>query len=320
MYKLGIDLGGTNIVAGVVDENYNVIATAKTKTNCPRPAEEIIDDMAKVTFEAIEKAGLTIDDIDYMGVGAPGSINPENGFIPYSNNINFVNVPLSDMLKERVGKDFFIDNDANAAAYGEFLAGSGKGTSHFIAITLGTGVGSGIIIDGKLFYGSNFAGGELGHTAIQVDGEDCTCGRKGCWEAYASATALIRQTKAKMLENKDSIMWEMVGGDIEKVSGRTSFDAMRKGDKAGKEVVDQYIRYVGIGLINSINIFQPQVLCIGGGISHEGDTLIKPLVEMVDKENYFRGDAQFKTSIRTATLGNDAGIIGAAYLCNLHNK
>ena len=320
MYKLGIDLGGTNIVAGVVDENYNVIATAKTKTNCPRPAEEIIDDMAKVTFEAIENAGLTIDDIDYMGVGAPGSINPENGFIPYSNNINFVNVPLSDMLKERVGKDFFIDNDANAAAYGEFLAGSGKGTSHFIAITLGTGVGSGIIIDGKLFYGSNFAGGELGHTAIQVDGEDCTCGRKGCWEAYASATALIRQTKAKMLENKDSIMWEMVGGDIEKVSGRTSFDAMRKGDKAGKEVVDQYIRYIGIGLINSINIFQPQVLCIGGGISHEGDTLIKPLVEMVDKENYFRGDAQFKTSIRTATLGNDAGIIGAAYLCNLHNK
>ena len=320
MYKLGIDLGGTNIVAGVVDENYNVVATAKVKTNCPRPAEEIIDDMAKVTFESIEKAGLTIDDIDYMGVGAPGSINPENGFIPYSNNINFVNVPLSDMLKERVGKDFFIDNDANAAAYGEFLAGSGKGTSHFIAITLGTGVGSGIIIDGKLFYGSNFAGGELGHTAIQVDGEDCTCGRKGCWEAYASATALIRQTKAKMLENKDSIMWEMVGGDIEKVSGRTSFDAMRKGDKAGKEVVDQYIRYVGIGLINSINIFQPQVLCIGGGISHEGDTLIKPLVEMVDKENYFRGDAEFKTVIKTATLGNDAGIIGAAYLCNLHKK
>ena len=320
MYKLGIDLGGTNIVSGVVDENYNVVATAKVKTNCPRPAEEIIDDMAKVTFEAIEKAGLTIDDIDYMGVGAPGSINPENGFIPYSNNINFVNVPLSDMLKERVGKDFFIDNDANAAAYGEFLAGSGKGTSHFIAITLGTGVGSGIIIDGKLFYGSNFAGGELGHTAIQVDGEDCTCGRKGCWEAYASATALIRQTKAKMLENKDSIMWEMVGGDIEKVSGRTSFDAMRKGDKAGKEVVDQYIRYVGIGLINSINIFQPQVLCIGGGISHEGDTLIKPLVEMVDKENYFRGDAEFKTVIKTATLGNDAGIIGAAYLCNLHKK
>lgn len=320
MYKLGIDLGGTNIVAGVVDENYNVVATAKVKTNCPRPAEEIIDDMAKVTFEAIEKAGLTIDDIDYMGVGAPGSINPENGFIPYSNNINFVNVPLSDMLKERVGKDFFIDNDANAAAYGEFLAGSGKGTSHFIAITLGTGVGSGIIIDGKLFYGSNFAGGELGHTAIQVDGEDCTCGRKGCWEAYASATALIRQTKAKMLENKDSIMWEMVGGDIEKVSGRTSFDAMRKGDKAGKEVVDQYIRYVGIGLINSINIFQPQVLCIGGGISHEGDTLIKPLVEMVDKENYFRGDAELKTVIKTATLGNDAGIIGAAYLCNLHKK
>ena len=320
MYKLGIDLGGTNIVAGVVDEDYNVVATAKAKTNCPRPAEEIIDDMAKVTFEAIEKAGLTIDDIDYMGVGTPGSIDPRTGIVPYSNNLGFVNLPLCDMLKERVGKEFFIENDANAAAYGEFLAGSGKGTSHFVAITLGTGVGSGIIIDGKLFSGSNFAGGELGHTAIQVDGESCTCGRKGCWEAYASATALIRQTKSKMLENKDSIMWEMVDGDIEKVSGRTSFDAMRKGDKAGKEVVDQYIRYVGIGIINVINIFQPQVLCIGGGISHEGDTLIKPIIDMVNRENYFRGDEAFKTSIKAATLGNDAGIIGAAYLCNLYNK
>lgn len=317
MYKLGIDLGGTNIVAGVVDENYKVVATAKVKTNCPRPAEEIVDDMAKVTLEAVKNAGLTLDDIDYMGVGSPGSINPKTGVVPYSNNIGFVDVPLCAMLKERVGKDFFIENDASAAAYGEFLAGSGKGTSHFVAITLGTGVGSGIIIDGKLFSGSNFAGGELGHTSIQLDGEPCTCGRKGCWEAYASATALIRQTKAVMEKNKDSVMWELVGGDISKVSGRTSFDAMRKGDKAGKEVVDQYIRYVGIGIINVINTFQPEVLCIGGGISHEGDTLIKPIIEMVDNENYFRQDFG-KTQIKAASLGNDAGIIGAAYLCNLY--
>ncbi|MBQ8203082.1 MAG: ROK family protein [Clostridia bacterium] len=317
MYKLGIDLGGTNIVAGVVDENYNVVATAKAKTNSPRPAEEIIDDMARVTFEAVKNAGLTLDDIDYMGVGTPGSINPQTGVVPYSNNLGFVDVPLCAMLKERVGKDFFIENDANAAAYGEFLAGSGKGTSHFVAITLGTGVGSGIIIDGRLFSGSNNAGGELGHTAIQIDGEACTCGRKGCWEAYASATALIRQTKAAMEENKDSVMWELVGGDISKVSGRTAFDAMRKGDKAGKQVVDQYIRYIGIGLINVINTFQPEALCIGGGISNEGDTLIKPLVDMVDKENYFH-QADGKTAIKAATLGNNAGIIGAAYLCNLY--
>ncbi len=317
MYKLGIDLGGTNIVAGVVDENYNVVATAKAKTNSPRPAEEIIDDMAKVTFEAIENAGLTIDDIDYMGVGTPGSIDPKTGIVPYSNNLGFVNVPLCAMLEERVGRKFFVENDANAAAYGEFLAGSGKGTKHFVAITLGTGVGSGIIIDGRLFSGSNNAGGELGHTVIQIDGEACTCGRKGCWEAYASATALIRQTKAAMENNKDSIMWELVDGDINKVSGRTSFDAMRKGDKAGKQVVDQYIRYIGIGVSNVINTFQPEALCIGGGISNEGDTLIKPIVEMVDKENYLRDDSK-KTVIKKASLGNEAGIIGAAYLCDLY--
>ncbi len=317
MYKLGIDLGGTNIVAGVVDENYNVVATAKAKTNSPRPAEEIIDDMARVTFEAIENAGLTIDDIDYMGVGTPGSIDPKTGVVPYSNNLGFIDVPLCAMLEERVGRKFFVENDANAAAYGEFLAGSGKGTKHFVAITLGTGVGSGIIIDGRLFSGSNNAGGELGHTVIQIDGEACTCGRKGCWEAYASATALIRQTKAAMEKNKDSIMWKLVDGDINKVSGRTSFDAMRKGDKAGKQVVDQYIRYIGIGVSNVINTFQPEALCIGGGISNEGDTLIKPIVEMVDKENYLRDDSK-KTVIKKASLGNDAGIIGAAYLCDLY--
>ena len=207
MYKLGIDLGGTNIVAGVVDENYKIVATSKVKTNCPRPSEEIIDDMAKVALDAIAKAGLTVDDIDGFGVGSPGSIEAETGKIIYSNNLEFYDVPLGEMLEERVGKKFYVDNDANAAAYGEFIAGAGKGTNHFVAITLGTGVGGGVIIDRKIFSGSNGAGAELGHTVIQMNGEPCSCGRNGCWEAYASATALIRQTRQAMLRYPESVMW-----------------------------------------------------------------------------------------------------------------
>lgn len=317
MYKLGIDLGGTNIVASVVDENYKIISTAKRKTNCPRPADEIVDDMAAVALEAIEMANLTKDDIDAAGVGAPGAINPVDGIITYANNLGFRDVPMAAMLKERTGLDFYLENDANAAAYGEYIAGAGKGTKNFVMITLGTGVGGGVIIDGKIFAGSNYAGAELGHTVIAMDGEMCTCGRQGCWEAYASATALIRQTKQAMIRYADSIMWELCDNDINKVSGITAFDAMRKGDAAGKAVVDRYVQYIAIGIANNINIFQPEMICIGGGVSKEGDNLIKPIVEYVNGDNYARFLPK-KAEIKTAQLGNDAGIIGAAYICDLY--
>lgn len=317
MYKLGIDLGGTNIVAGVVDENYKIVATGSVKTNCPRPAEEIADDMALAAKTAIENAGLKISDIDAMGVGSPGAIDPVNGVICYANNLDFYDVPIAAMLKERLGTDFYVENDANAAAYGEYIAGAGKGTKNFIAITLGTGVGGGVIIDGKIYSGSNYAGAELGHTVINMDGEVCTCGRQGCWEAYASATALIRQTKQAMIRYPKSVMWELCGGDINKVNGRTAFDAMRKDDEAGKRVVARYIEFVAVGVSNVINIFQPEILCIGGGISKEGDTLIVPLKASVRGENYARNIPE-TTEIKAAALGNDAGIIGAAYLCDLY--
>lgn len=317
MYRLGIDLGGTNIVAGVVDENYNIIATAKRKTNCPRPAEEIADDMAAVALEAIENAGLKKSDIDSAGVGSPGAIDPENGVVSYSNNLGFFGVSLAQMLKERTEIDFYIENDANAAAYGEFVAGAGKGTKNFLMITLGTGVGGGVIINGKMLAGSNYAGAELGHVVINMDGEMCSCGRQGCWEAYASATALIRQTKQAMKRYPNSAMWQLVGGDINAVSGKTAFNAMRQGDEAGKAVVESYINYIAIGIANNINIFQPEVLCIGGGISKEGDFLTVPVRNIVEGENYARNLCS-KTKIITAQLGNDAGIIGAAFLCNLY--
>lgn len=317
MYKLGIDLGGTNIVAGVVDENYNIVATAKRKTLAERSNEEIISDMAAAALEAIQNAGLTPADIESAGVGSPGSIDPDRGIVVYTNNIDFKNVHLAEILKEKTGIDFFIDNDANAAAYGEFLAGAGKGTKDFVMITLGTGVGGGVIINGKIYTGFNYAGAELGHTVIQMDGENCSCGRQGCWEAYASATALIRQTKQAMIRFPNSIMWKLVDNDINKVNGLTAFDAMRQGDEAGKQVVDKYIYYISIGVTNNINIFQPEVFCIGGGISKEGDNLIAPLNKYYEGDNYGRSLPN-KTVIKTAVLGNDAGIIGAAFLGDLH--
>ena len=317
MYHLGIDLGGTNIAVGVVDENFNIVGRGKVKTNAPRPAEEICDDMAKAAQMAIADAGLTMDDIDTIGVGAPGSIDPYTGMIATSNNLRFNKVPMGQMLKERLGRDVFLENDANAAAYGEFLAGAGVGTNNMVAITLGTGVGSGIIIDGKLFSGSNLAGGELGHTVIVVDGKPCTCGRSGCWETYASATGLINLTKDAMQNNKDTVMWQMCDGNIDKVSGRTAYEGMRAGDEVATAVVRDYEKYLSYGIVNVVNIFQPEVLCIGGGISKEGDTLLNPIQKAVVKHNFAK-NVEKQTQVKIAKLGNDAGIIGAAYIHKLY--
>ena len=211
-YYVGIDLGGTNIVAGVVDEAYNIIAKASTKTNCPRPEKEIAEDMAKMAVEAIGNANLTLDDIEWIGIGTPGIANSKTGIIEYSNNLGFKDTPMVRYIEEAIGRKdtpVFIENDANAAAYGEFVAGAAKGAKNAVCITLGTGVGGGIIIDGKIYSGSNFAGAEIGHTVIEVDGAQCSCGRKGCFEAYSSATGLIRMSKEAMEAFPDSIMNKM---------------------------------------------------------------------------------------------------------------
>ncbi len=314
MYCIGIDLGGTNIVAGVVDENYKIISKASCKTNLPRPAKDIVEDMASVARQATAQAGLTMDDIAHVGVGSPGTCNADTGIVEYSNNLGFENLPMRDMLSNLLGKPVSVENDANAAAYGEALAGAAKDVKTAVCITLGTGVGSGIIINDKIYSGFNFAGAELGHTVIEIDGEPCTCGRNGCWEAYASATGLIRQTRRAMKEHPESAMWKFAP-TLEQVDGRTSFDAMRAGDEVAKQVVDTYIHYIACGLVNVINIFQPEMLCIGGGICKEGDTLIKPLKEHIRHERYSKYSSH-QTALCVAALGNDAGIIGAAFLGN----
>ena len=317
MYYLGIDLGGTNIAAGVVNENYEIIGRGKMKTNAGRSDDLILDDMAEAARMAVKDAGLELKDMASVGVGSPGSVNPYTGVIATSNNLGFSNLPMGKMLKERLGFNCYLENDASAAAYGEFIAGAGVGTKNFVAITLGTGVGGGIIIDGKLFSGANLAGGELGHTVIVMDGAQCTCGRKGCWEAYASATGLIHLTQAAMQSNKNSVMWELAEGKLENVNGRTAFDAMRKNDEAGRAVVELYIRYVACGLINTINTFQPEIICIGGGISKEGDNLLIPIQKIVEAERFSK-NVENQTQVKIAKLGNDAGIIGAAFIFRLY--
>lgn len=312
MYTIGIDLGGTNIVAAVVDENFKIIGRAARPTNLPQTAEQIADAMAAVSREAIENSGVDFAKIEAVGVGAPGAINSETGVIFYSCNLEFYNVPMGEMLCQRLGLPVFLENDANAAALGEFVAGAGKGVNDMIAITLGTGVGGGIILDNKIYTGFNHAAGELGHVVIEKGGRHCNCGRDGCLEAYASATGLIQTAREEMEKDKESKMWE-IAGSLDKVNGKTAFDAALVGDKAALKVVDMYISHLATGVANFVNIFQPEVICIGGGISGQGETLLKPLREQVLKESYTRGSHK-QTKIVTASLGNDAGLIGAAMI------
>lgn len=313
MFCLGIDLGGTGIKTGVVDEQYNIIGRGSAETRMPRHADLIMDDIARAAFAAVEDAGLTMDDISYVGVGTPGAINQATGILEFAGNLDINKYPLRRELENRLNKSICIENDANAAAFGEYIAGAAKGCGDVVCITLGTGVGSGIIIDGRVYNGCNYTAGEFGHTVIVADGIECNCGRQGCYEKYASVSALIEQTKESMREHPESSMWQIVQGDISKVNGKTSFDAMRAGDSTAAEVVDRYIKYIACGVINAVNIFQPDVICIGGGISKEKDTLLNPLRALVFDERFSK-NSERQTRLVVAKLGNDAGIIGAAFL------
>ena len=314
MYYIGIDLGGTNIAVGIVDESFKIVKKGSTPTLVNRDPELIIADMGKLCLELLAETGIGLEEVVFAGIAAPGSVNPRTGIIEYANNLPFLRFPIADTLRKYLPvRKVFLENDANAAALGEAVGGAAKGKRLSVMITLGTGVGGGVIIDGKIYSGFNYAGAELGHTVIEYNGRQCSCGRKGCFEAYASATALVSMTKEKLAACKDTLMWEMCGNDINKADARIAFAAMKKGDRAGKEVVDMYISYLACGITNMINIFQPEVLLIGGGVCNEKDYLLKPLTEIVNADQYTRNQA-VKTEIKIASLGNDAGIVGAAAL------
>ena len=246
-------------------------------------------------------------------------MDSKNGAIVYSCNLNWRNAALAEEMESVLGVPVCVTNDANAAALGEQFIGAGKGFRNVVFVTLGTGVGGGIVIDGKLFEGFRSAGAEIGHTVIRMNGERCGCGRKGCFEAYASATALIRQTRRAMEKHPESEMWKLCGGDPEKVDGRTSFDGMRAGDRTAKTVVKNYIGYLSEGVTNLCNEFRPEAVLLGGGISAEGDTLVKPLSELVDRKVY-GGTDYAPVKILKASLGNDAGMFGAARFAMLRAR
>ena len=305
---IGIDLGGTNIAAGLVTADGKIIAKDSVPTLPQRGWKYVVNDMADLTKRITADAGYEMSDVKAIGIGSPGTIDTDNGVVVFAANIGMEKTPVAAELGKYLGIPIHMENDANAAAYGEYKV-CGHDIDNFVFITLGTGVGGGIIIDRKIYRGFNSAGGEIGHTTLISGGEECTCGRRGCYEAYASVTALRRQTQKKAQEVQDSAMNDWIqkyGG----VSGRTAFECAAMGDDAAKEVRDKYIEYVAEGIVNVVNIFQPELVAIGGGISKEGDVILGPLRRHVDKYDFNK--FMPKTEIQIAKLFNDAGIIGAA--------
>lgn len=311
MYYVGIDLGGTNIAAGVVNDNGEILKTSSRPTLKTRPIEEIMTDMVDLCKSIVHESGLTLNDIEAVGVGCPGTVDNESGIISYSNNIPMKNVPMREFLSEKLNKPINLENDANAAAFGEYIV-NGHNAKSYVFITLGTGIGGGVVLNGKIYRGFNGVGAELGHMTLINNGLECTCGKKGCWEVYGSVTGLIRQTQEAMDAHPESSM-NALAKQFGKVSGRVSFDCARNGDKSAQAVVDKYIEYVADGVTSIINIFEPERLVIGGGISKEGDYLLTPLKQFVEKYEYNK--YRPKTQIDIAKLFNDAGIIGAALSC-----
>lgn len=307
---IGIDLGGTNIAVGVVSENGEILIQDSVPTNSERPTTEIVKDMAELSKSLIAKLGKSEADIKAVGIGCPGTIDFDKGEVVYSNNIKMEHFPLAEEFRKLLDLPVKVDNDANCAAMGEYIV-NGNGAKNFMLITLGTGVGGGLIINGEMFRGFNGAATEAGHMTLVSGGEMCTCGKAGCWEAYASVTALIRQTKTAMEENPNSLMNELAKKDG-KVSGRTAFEAAKAGDEAAKAVVSQYAKYVADGIVSMENILQPEIIAIGGGISREGEYLLEPVKKYVSENGYNK--FMPKTKIVTAKLFNDAGIIGAAMI------
>ena len=312
MYRIGIDLGGTNIVAGLVDEHLEIIDECSVKTDVPRSIESIVEDMVQMVYALLERNELDVKDVASVGVGVPGTANPDNGHLEDANNLEFEDVPFLPLLAERLPCPVYFDNDANVAAWGEYQTG-GYQEDSFIMMTVGTGIGGGIILNGKLWPGINGAAAEFGHMTIFCDGIPCNCGREGCFEAVASANALISQARERMAEEHESLLWQLCGGDIGKIEAKTVFDGAAAEDRVCAELLDTYTTLLAEGLTNIINIFQPSVLCIGGGVSRAGDALLVPVRKKVAERIYSKNSKR-NTQIELAKLDNNAGVLGAALL------
>lgn len=304
---LGVDLGGTNIKAALVDAEGNILNESSVPTNLPRQAEAVCDDIAALCTALAD--GVQVHGI---GVGCPGTV--DGGVVRYSNNLNWHDFAMADYLQGKTGLPVRLANDANAAALGEALAGCAKGAESAVIVTLGTGVGGGVVLNGKLLTGYTGAASEPGHTVIcdTPNAPLCTCGRRGCFEAYASATALIRMTRQAMDAHPESALHTVAADGT--VNGRTAFDAAELGDAAAKQVVDNYIHYLAVGIANLINMFFPQVIGLSGGVANQGENLLRPLRAAVQPMIFGDEYAKKHTALTTCTLGYRAGVIGAALL------
>ena len=308
MYRIGIDLGGTNIAVGVVDEQQHIVSESSCPTDAMRPYIDVIADMIAAVEEALLAAGLTAADCASIGIGAPGNCDSARGVVVRAYNLGWFNVPICELLQKHFGIPVRLSNDANVAALAETVAGAAVGCKNLVLITLGTGVGGGIIIDGKIYAGMRSAGAELGHSLLVLDGEPCTCGRNGCWEAYASATALIRQGKRAAKEHPASLL-----ADVKAMMGVDIFTCADKGDAVAQQVVDRWCEYVAAGLTDIVNTLAPEKILIGGGISGQGERILEPMRKYIAAHCFGQQDGAIP-ELRCATLGNKAGIIGAAAL------
>lgn len=296
--RIGIDIGGTDTKIGLVDVHNKLLDSVCIPTKAERPADEVIRTVAETALSILDKNGIAMEQCVGVGIGVPGTVDRKKGIVRYSNNIRWEDVPLVKEMSTYLPIPVEIANDADCAALGETIAGAGKECSDVVMITLGTGVGGGVVLDGEIYEGRGIGGSELGHMVIVENGEPCTCGRRGCLEAYASATALKRE--AKCISKKELIPSEI-------------FALAKQGDPAMKEVVEIYIRRLGLGIVNIVNIFRPQLVLLGGGISGQGESLLVPLRRIL-REECFGGERGDVPEIEEAVLGNNAGIIGAAGL------
>ncbi|MBR2719573.1 MAG: ROK family glucokinase [Clostridia bacterium] len=312
MVYIGIDVGGTGIQMGVVDENGHIITKGGIVTRTDIPVEEQIKAMADCALETLEKSGYTLDDLQSVGIGIPGIAEPGTGMVPFCTNLGWVNVPLKETFQKYINKPLFIDNDATVAGLAESVAGVSAGTHSSVFLTLGTGVGAGIVINGKVWSGFHGVGSEVGHMILELDGEPCSCGNRGCLERYTSATAIIRMAREAVAKHPESMIMTLCEGDPAKINAKMVFDAAREGDEQGKKVFRRYARYLGQAIANVINFLDPEVVVLGGGVSKAGSFLLDAVREETPKYCVYK--AMPISRIELAELGPDAGIIGAAML------
>ena len=313
MFRIGMDLGGTFIKAGLVSDDFRLITERTVPTGVERTAGEVADTMIQIAEEVIRQSGIPREEVRGIGVGSPGAIDPRSGTVLFSNNFGWENVPLRGLLRARTELPVRLANDAQCAVMGEWKAGAGKNCGNLILLTLGTGVGSGLILDGKLFTGGGRSGGIIGHMVIEKNGRPCNCGRRGCLEAYASASALSRELERAARERPESSLGKKVRAPGTAISARLVFDQAWQGDPDAAQIVGEFISSLGEGIANLVNLFRPDKVLIGGGICDQGDSLFIPLNRFVRERCYAR-EKVYIPPVERAALGNRAGIIGAASL------